>query len=123
MKRYVIINSLDELVTFISYLKDNGYHGHIIPENNGYIQDYLASINLLDEQVLLILVDSEKMFVDLSNARHSLNKDWDNFIWHMKQEYWVCESMREYLDETIHLLKDFYLFVYRLLKFLQIFFF
>ena len=114
MERYVIINNLDVLTTFIYYLKDNGFHGRLIPEENTDVDVDLKNKGLLEycDGPVLISINNDKQYVDLANSKKSIDKggpkEWDTYIWMKKKESWVDESMTEYLEDNIRLLDDYY---------------
>lgn len=114
MDKYVIINNLDVLTTFIHYLKDNGYQGRLIPDDESTVRDNLEAKGILSncDSVVLLSINNDKKNVDLANSKNSLDKsgpkEWDTYIWTKKQECWVYDSMAEYLEDNINTLDDYY---------------
>ncbi len=114
MQKYVIINNLDVLITFIHYLKDNGFHGRLIPKENTDVVADLKNKGILEycDGPVLISIDNDDQYVDLANSKKSLDKggpkEWDTYIFMKKRESWVDESMTEYLEDNIRLLDDYY---------------
>lgn len=98
MKCYVITYNLDELMTLLKCLKSHGFGGRLIPKDNIYFTDFLASINLLHEceHGALISIDIENRFADLSNSRNVLDRKWNAYIVFMKRDHVVYDRVSDF---------------------------